>query len=53
MTADNAFQDYVPVREWPSVSTMLDGFGDQTLPASPALTGTSVSPRARTAGRSP
>ncbi|WP_016996350.1 MoaF N-terminal domain-containing protein [Kocuria atrinae] len=43
MTADNAFQDYVPVREWPSVSTMLDGFGDQTLPASPALTGTSVS----------
>ncbi|MFE7630994.1 MoaF C-terminal domain-containing protein [Kocuria sp. NPDC057446] len=43
MTTDNSFQDYVPVDEWPSVSTMLDGFGDQTLPASPALTGTSVS----------
>lgn len=43
MTTDSSFQDYVPVDEWPSVSTMLDGFGDQTLPASPALTGTSVS----------
>ncbi|MFI7579791.1 MoaF C-terminal domain-containing protein [Kocuria kalidii] len=42
MTVDNSFQDYVPVDEWPSVSTMLDGFGDQTLPASSALAGTSV-----------
>lgn len=32
-------QDFVPENEWPSVSTMLDGFGDQTLPASAALTG--------------
>ncbi|MFC7849191.1 MoaF C-terminal domain-containing protein [Arthrobacter sp. NPDC057388] len=32
-------QDYVPENEWPSVSTMLDGFGNQTLPASSALTG--------------
>lgn len=39
MNTDNAPQDYVPVDEWPSVSTMLDGFGDQTLPASDALTG--------------
>ncbi|MCD1145363.1 molybdenum cofactor biosynthesis F family protein [Kocuria sp. LUK] len=42
MTTDSAFQDYVPVDEWPSVSTMLDGFGDQTLPASPALAGSSL-----------
>ncbi|MFI7481193.1 MoaF C-terminal domain-containing protein [Kocuria sp. M1R5S2] len=42
MTIDNSFQDFVPVDEWPSVSTMLDGFGDQTLPASPALAGTSL-----------
>ncbi|MGX5360109.1 MoaF C-terminal domain-containing protein [Kocuria sp. KH4] len=45
MTTDNSFQDYVPVDQWPSVSTMLDGFGDQTLPASPALAGTSVTLR--------
>jgi len=45
MTTDNSFQDYVPVDEWPSVSTMLDGFGDQTLPASPALAATSVTLR--------
>lgn len=43
MTTDSAFQDYVPVDEWPSVSTMLDGFGDQTLPASPALAGSTLS----------
>lgn len=42
MTIDDSFQDYVPLDEWPSVSTMLDGFGDQTLPASSALAGTSV-----------
>ena len=35
-------QDYVPEEEWPPVSTMLDGFGDQTLPASPALAGTKI-----------
>ncbi|MFE4541159.1 MoaF C-terminal domain-containing protein [Arthrobacter sp. NPDC056727] len=38
MTATD-IQDFVPESEWPSVSTMLDGFGDQTLPASAALTG--------------
>lgn len=35
-------QDYVPEEEWPPVSTMLDGFGDQTLPASPALASTKI-----------
>ncbi|GAA3285564.1 MoaF C-terminal domain-containing protein [Paenarthrobacter aurescens] len=35
-------QDYVPEEEWPPVSTMLDGFGDQTLPASPALAATKI-----------
>ncbi|MFJ6537569.1 MoaF C-terminal domain-containing protein [Paenarthrobacter sp. NPDC091711] len=35
-------QDYVPEEEWPPVSTMLDGFGDQTLPASPALADTKI-----------
>ncbi|MBA6058193.1 MoaF C-terminal domain-containing protein [Pseudomonas juntendi] len=35
-------QDFVPENEWPSVSVMLDGFGKQTLPASPALAGTSL-----------
>lgn len=38
MTATD-LQDFVPENEWPSVSTMLDGFGNQTLPASAALTG--------------
>lgn len=33
-------QDYIPEDQWPPVSAMLDGFGDQTLPASPALAGT-------------
>lgn len=36
------FQDYIPEDQWPPVSTMLDGFGDQTLPASPALSGTTL-----------
>lgn len=38
MTATD-IQDFVPENEWPSVSTMLDGFGDQTLAASTALAG--------------
>lgn len=42
MTTDESFQDYVPVDQWPSVSTMIDGFRDQTLPASPALAGTTI-----------
>ncbi|MFF2298268.1 MoaF C-terminal domain-containing protein [Arthrobacter sp. NPDC058127] len=33
-------QDYIPEDQWPPVSAMLDGFGDQTLPASEALAGT-------------
>jgi hypothetical protein len=41
MTATD-IQDYVPENEWPSVGTMLDGFGNQTLPASAALTGTTL-----------
>ena len=41
MTATD-IQDYVPENEWPSVATMLDGFGDQTLPASAALNGTAL-----------
>lgn len=36
-------QDYIPEEEWPPVSAMLEGFGDQTLPASHALTGTALS----------
>lgn len=35
-------QDFVPEDQWPSVSVMLDGFGEQTLPASPALAGTTL-----------
>ena len=35
-------QDYIPENEWPPISTMLDGFGDQTLPATPALSGTTL-----------
>lgn len=35
-------QDYIPEGEWPPVSTMLDGFGDQTLPASSALSDTAL-----------
>lgn len=36
-------QDYIPEDQWPPVSTMLEGFGDQTLPASPALAGATLS----------
>ena len=35
-------QDYIPEDEWPPVSAMLDGFGDQTLPASSALSDTAL-----------
>ncbi|MEV8148020.1 MoaF C-terminal domain-containing protein [Arthrobacter sp. NPDC080073] len=35
-------QDYIPEDQWPPVSAMLDGFGDQTLPASPELAGTTL-----------
>ncbi|MCE3028883.1 MULTISPECIES: MoaF C-terminal domain-containing protein [unclassified Salinicola] len=35
-------QDFVPEDQWPSVSVMLDGFGQQTLPPSSALAGTSL-----------
>lgn len=35
-------QDFVAEDQWPSVSVMLDGFGQQTLPASPALAGTTL-----------
>lgn len=35
-------QDYIPEDQWPPVSAMVEGFGDQTLPASPALTGTAL-----------
>ena len=36
-------QVYIPEDQWPPVSAMLEGFGDQTLPASPALAGTTLS----------
>lgn len=35
-------QDYIPEDQWPPVSAMLEGFGDQTLPASPVLAGTTL-----------
>lgn len=35
-------QDFVAEDQWPSVSVMLDGFGQQTLPASKALAGTTL-----------
>lgn len=35
-------QEFVAEDQWPSVSVMLDGFGQQTLPASPALAGTTL-----------
>lgn len=35
-------QDYVPEKDWPSISVMADGFGQQTLPASPGLIGTTL-----------
>ena len=40
-------QDYIPEDQWPPVSAMLEGFGDQTLPASPALAGTTLNLPAR------
>lgn len=36
-------QDYIPEDQWPPVSAMLEGFGDQTLPASPALASATLS----------
>lgn len=38
-TAD---QGYVPQDEWPAVTTMLDGFGEPSLPASAALEGPDI-----------
>lgn len=35
-------QDFVPQEDWPSVATMLDGFGDPSLPASEALAGRTI-----------
>lgn len=35
-------QDFIPEDQWPPVSAMLEGFGDQTLPASAALAGTTL-----------
>lgn len=35
-------QDYIPEGEWPPVSAMLDGFGDQTVPASSGLSNTAL-----------
>lgn len=35
-------QDYIPENQWPPISVMLDGFGDQTLPASTALAGVTL-----------
>lgn len=43
MTSAADIQDYIPEDQWPPVSAMLEGFGDQTLPASPALAGTTLS----------
>ncbi|MCG2575117.1 molybdenum cofactor biosynthesis F family protein [Acinetobacter sp. ME22] len=40
---DTPYMDYIPEDQWPSVSKMLDGFGEQTLPPSSALAGTSLS----------
>jgi len=34
--------DYIPEDEWPSVATMMDGFGEQTLPPTNVLSGTSL-----------
>ncbi|WP_111848917.1 MoaF C-terminal domain-containing protein [Acinetobacter baumannii] len=42
-TETNIFMDYIPENQWPAVSKMLDGFGEQTLPASSSLVGTSLS----------
>lgn len=37
-----AEQGYVPQDEWPAVTTMLDGFGEPSLPASTALEGPDI-----------
>ncbi|MFL1453959.1 MoaF C-terminal domain-containing protein [Marinobacter sp. GN3S48] len=34
--------DYIPEDEWPSVANMADGFGEQTLPPTAALSGTAL-----------
>jgi hypothetical protein len=34
--------DYIPEDQWPAVSVMVEGFGEQTLPASDALAGTAL-----------
>lgn len=39
----DTLMDYIPEDQWPAVSKMLDGFGEQTLPASSALSGTQLS----------
>lgn len=36
---DPSTQGYVPVAEWPAVTTMIDGFGKPSLPASDLLAG--------------
>ncbi|MEV8273064.1 MoaF C-terminal domain-containing protein [Microbacterium sp. NPDC077184] len=38
-------QGYVPTEEWPDVTTMLDGFGDPSLPSSRQLEGAPVTVR--------
>ncbi|GAB3263864.1 MoaF C-terminal domain-containing protein [Arthrobacter pigmenti] len=35
-------QDYIPQDQWPPISDMLKGFGEQTLPASTALADTTL-----------
>ncbi|MCF6386715.1 molybdenum cofactor biosynthesis F family protein [Mycobacterium sp. MBM] len=35
-------QGYVPTAHWPAVTTMLDGFGEPSLPASSALEGPAI-----------
>lgn len=39
MTSDTAMQDFVPTDAWPTLTTMLDGFGAPSLPDSEALAG--------------
>lgn len=34
--------DYIPEDEWPSVAKMMDGFGEQTLPPTAKLSGTTL-----------
>lgn len=38
-------QGYVPVEEWPELTTMVEGFGDPSLPASDRLDGQTLSIR--------